>query len=99
MAATDLSFTKTTDAQGRDVWTGKFTATGRSVVHLKRASAGNVYVYASVDGMDAYPIYNGGAMGNGGSNFLVEVDVMAGMAVQIDSYSEVTSGKVLTEDA
>ena len=95
MAAQTLSFTKVGEA-----YQAKYTSTGDTVVQLERVSNGKLAVFANIEGMTpkslSMPSVN---EYNAGQIVLFKVCVPAGMTVTIESTSEVTTGKTLTEDA
>lgn len=90
MATTNLSFSK----QGQ-VYQATYASQGDTVVQLDRVQGGIVRVYAHVEGMTPSPIFGDY---NAGKNFLIKVCVPSGMTVTIESETEVTTGKALTED-
>ena len=91
MATMTLSFNK----EG-DVYKTSYTSQGDTVVQLERVQGGTIRIYANIEGMAHSPIF---VDYNVSKNFLIKVCVPAGMTVTIESTSEVTTGKTLTEDA
>lgn len=87
--ATDLVFTK---EDGR--YRATYTSAGDTVVQLARVKGGKVDIYAYMEGMTPYPIFRSYS----GQDFICRVCVPAGMKVDVESETQVTSGKMLAEE-
>lgn len=77
-----------------NIWKGKYTSQGDTVVQLSRKSSGKVAVYCNLEGMPATPIHTWTDY-DAGQNVIFNAAVPSGVEVTIESATEVTAANML----
>lgn len=94
MAASTLEFTD----RGHGVWESNYTSTGNTVIQLHREENGVVSVKAMLGGAGMQFTHVGTLKNPYSSDIIFQVNVPAGVNVQIESETKVLNASILTED-
>lgn len=99
MAKQSLEFTQ---SESGNKYTASFVSAGTTVVQLEREykaenNIGQLTVYAYIDGMNPVPVRNWTSY-EASRNMIFQIDIPAGVTVEIVSLCRVINANIITED-